>query len=311
MGAVLLSTAWALPAGVVIGRSPRLARALQPVIQVVASFPAPMLFPVVVLLFERNGVGLGLAAVALMVLAGQRYVLFNVISAVAAIPQQLKGAGTGLRLPTVGRWRPQHPPAPRAGPGGVARRVPRGARARGRGAGGPVRVRQEHAAAAVRRARAAGGRHRAVPRTHARRRARRRGDGIPVIRAAALAHGGAERGDGPRGAWGARPRPARRRRPRHQPRRARRVRAGLPQGAVGRHEAAGRLRASPRRRARDPPDGRAIWRARPPHGGEPAEPGRRPVARPRDRREYARRGHAQRGGGRVPRRTDRRVLLEA
>src|SRR5213594_4046372 len=46
MGAVFLCTAWALPAGVVIGRSPRLARALQPVIQVVASFPAPMLFPI-------------------------------------------------------------------------------------------------------------------------------------------------------------------------------------------------------------------------------------------------------------------------
>src|SRR3989441_2174654 len=92
MGAVIVSTAWALPAGVVIGRSPRLARALQPVIQVVASFPAPMLFPIVILLFERIGVGLGIGAVALMVLAGQWYILFNVISAVAAIPEQLKDA---------------------------------------------------------------------------------------------------------------------------------------------------------------------------------------------------------------------------
>jgi len=111
MGAVLLSTAWALPAGVVIGRSPRLARALQPVIQVVASFPAPMLFPIVVLLFERIGVGLGLGAVALMVLAGQWYVLFNVISAVAAIPEQLKDAATVFRLSTVARWRTLYLPA--------------------------------------------------------------------------------------------------------------------------------------------------------------------------------------------------------
>src|SRR6266566_2464683 len=88
MGAVIVSTAWALPAGVLIGRSPRVARALQPAIQVVASFPAPMLFPLVILLFERIGIGLGLGAVALMVLAGQWYILFNVISAVAAIPQQ-------------------------------------------------------------------------------------------------------------------------------------------------------------------------------------------------------------------------------
>src|SRR2546426_1055755 len=70
-----------------------------------------MLFPVVVLLFERIGVGLGLGAVALMVLAGQWYVLFNVISAVAAIPEQLKDAATVFRLPTVARWRTLYLPA--------------------------------------------------------------------------------------------------------------------------------------------------------------------------------------------------------
>jgi NitT/TauT family transport system permease protein len=111
MGAVVVSTAWAVPAGVWIGRSPRLARALQPVIQVVASFPAPMLFPLVILLFERIGVGLGLGAVALMVLAGQWYILFNVISAVAAIPEQLKDAVTVFRLPRLARWRTLYLPA--------------------------------------------------------------------------------------------------------------------------------------------------------------------------------------------------------
>ncbi len=111
MGAVIVSTAWALPAGVVIGRSPRLARALQPVIQVVASFPAPMLFPLVILLFQRIGIGLGLGAVALMVLAGQWYILFNVISAVAAIPEQLKDAATVFRLPRRARWRSLYLPA--------------------------------------------------------------------------------------------------------------------------------------------------------------------------------------------------------
>src|SRR5256712_9349125 len=122
MGAVFLCTAWALPAGVVIGRSPRPARALQPVIQVVASFPPPMLFPIVVLLFERIGVGLGLGAVALMVVAGQWYVLFNVISAVAAIPEQLKDVATVFRLPTVAPWRTPYPPGafPALGAGGGA-----------------------------------------------------------------------------------------------------------------------------------------------------------------------------------------------
>src|SRR5262249_60466356 len=52
LGRVLLATAlgtlWALPAGLAIGLSPRLSRILQPVVQVLASFPAPMLFPLVI-----------------------------------------------------------------------------------------------------------------------------------------------------------------------------------------------------------------------------------------------------------------------
>jgi NitT/TauT family transport system permease protein len=111
MSAVLLSTLWTVPAGIAIGRSPRLARALQPVIQVVASFPAPMLFPLVVLVFEHLGVGLGLGAVALMVLAGQWYILFNVISAVAAVPEQLKDAATVFRVQRFARWRALYLPA--------------------------------------------------------------------------------------------------------------------------------------------------------------------------------------------------------
>lgn len=111
MGSLIVATAWTLPAGVWIGRSPRIARALQPVIQVVASFPAPMLFPLVILLFERIGIGLGIGAVALMVLAGQWYILFNVISAVAAIPTQLKDAAAAFRLPRLARWRVLYLPA--------------------------------------------------------------------------------------------------------------------------------------------------------------------------------------------------------
>src|SRR3989442_3174912 len=70
-----------------------------------------MLFPLVVLLFERMRIGLGLGAVALMVLAGQWYILFNVISAVAAIPQQLKDAAAAFRLPRWTRWRMLYLPA--------------------------------------------------------------------------------------------------------------------------------------------------------------------------------------------------------
>jgi NitT/TauT family transport system permease protein len=84
---------------------------MQPIIQVVASFPAPMLFPIVILLLGRLGIGLGLGAVGLMVLSGQWYILFNVISAVAAIPEQLKDAATVFQLSNAARWRTLYIPA--------------------------------------------------------------------------------------------------------------------------------------------------------------------------------------------------------
>jgi len=111
MLAVALSTAWALPVGIVVGRSPKLAQALQPVIQVVASFPAPMLFPIVILALEHIGIGLGWGAMVLMVLSGQWYILFNVISAVAAVPEQLKDAAAVFQLSPLASWRSLYIPA--------------------------------------------------------------------------------------------------------------------------------------------------------------------------------------------------------
>jgi NitT/TauT family transport system permease protein len=105
MSAVVLSTLWALPVGIWVGTSPRISRALAPVIQLFASFPAPMLFPIVVLVLDWLGVPLGVGAIALMVLAAQWYILFNVISAVEAAPGQLTEATRAFRLPAWQRWR--------------------------------------------------------------------------------------------------------------------------------------------------------------------------------------------------------------
>jgi NitT/TauT family transport system permease protein len=102
LGRVLLSTAagtlWALPAGLAIGLSPRLARALQPVVQVVASFPAPMLFPLVIAAMHFAGVPLGWGSILLMLLGTQWYILFNVVAGAMAIPADLREAAHGYRL---------------------------------------------------------------------------------------------------------------------------------------------------------------------------------------------------------------------
>lgn len=109
--AVGISTAWALPAGILIGRSPRVARVFQPLIQIVASFPAPMIFPIIVLALASLGIGLGIGAIALMVLAAQWYILFNVISAVAALPPQLTEAAQVFHVSGWRRWLTLYLPA--------------------------------------------------------------------------------------------------------------------------------------------------------------------------------------------------------
>lgn len=111
IGALALGTAWALPAGILIGRSPSLARACQPIIQIVASFPAPMLFPLVVLGLAAIGVGLGAGAVILLVLSSQWYILFNVIASVAGTPPQLGEAVEIFGVRGALRWRRLYLPA--------------------------------------------------------------------------------------------------------------------------------------------------------------------------------------------------------
>ncbi len=87
--AVMLASLWTIPVGVMIGRHPRWSRALQPVIQMAASFPAPMIFPVVVGGMLALGAGLGISSVVLLLLGTQWYILFNVIAGSSGIPREL------------------------------------------------------------------------------------------------------------------------------------------------------------------------------------------------------------------------------
>jgi len=109
LGRVLLATAlgtlWALPAGIAIGLSPRLSRVLQPVVQIMASFPAPMLFPIVIAGLAAAGVSLGWGSIVLMLLGTQWYILFNVIAGAMAIPADLREASRSYRL---SRWQQFH-----------------------------------------------------------------------------------------------------------------------------------------------------------------------------------------------------------
>ena len=90
IAATVVGTLWALPAGLAIGLSPRLSRILQPVVQVAASFPAPMLYALVWVTLHALGLELNLVSAVLMLLGTQWYILFNVIAGAMAIPADLK-----------------------------------------------------------------------------------------------------------------------------------------------------------------------------------------------------------------------------
>jgi NitT/TauT family transport system permease protein len=109
--AVTLATVWALPAGLAIGLSPRLSRALQPIVQVLASFPAPLLFPMAVFVLDMLGVSLDWGSVFLMLLGTQWYILFNVIAGALAIPADLKEAARSYGIVGWQRFRALYFPA--------------------------------------------------------------------------------------------------------------------------------------------------------------------------------------------------------
>lgn len=98
------SVVW-VPVGVTIGLSPRLTRYAQPVVQVLASFPANFLFPFATAVFVAVGLGLDVGGIVLMALGAQWYVLFNSIAGAMAVPSDLRDAMDDLGVHGWQRWR--------------------------------------------------------------------------------------------------------------------------------------------------------------------------------------------------------------
>jgi NitT/TauT family transport system permease protein len=98
------SVIW-VPVGVWIGFNPRVAQFMQPVVQVLASFPANFIFPFAIVVFMDLGVSLNFGSVLLMALGTQWYILFNVIAGASAVPSDLKDAMDNLDVHGWERWR--------------------------------------------------------------------------------------------------------------------------------------------------------------------------------------------------------------
>jgi len=103
--AVSIALAWTIPVGVLIGTNPRAAKILQPVVQIAASIPATALFPVLLLGLLALPAGADMAAVILMLLGTQWYLLFNIIAGASAIPRDLGFTSDLIGLRGWRRWR--------------------------------------------------------------------------------------------------------------------------------------------------------------------------------------------------------------
>ena len=105
MTLLIFSTLIWTPVAVAIGFSPRLAQVSQPVVQILASFPANFLFPFATLGFIKLGVSLNWGSMLLMALGAQWYLLFNVIGGTQGIPNDLREMASSIGLRGIREWR--------------------------------------------------------------------------------------------------------------------------------------------------------------------------------------------------------------
>jgi len=85
---ILCSLVW-VPVGVLIGINPKLTAIIQPIAQFLASFPANLLFPVVVIAIIKFHLNVEIWTTPLMILGTQWYILFNVIAGASTLPKEL------------------------------------------------------------------------------------------------------------------------------------------------------------------------------------------------------------------------------
>jgi NitT/TauT family transport system permease protein len=95
---LLIGVAIAIPLGLFIGSSTKYSQYLQSLIQITASFPATLLFPILIWIFKTTGLSLEISSIILMLTGTLWYVLFNVIAGAKAIPEDLKEVAISFKF---------------------------------------------------------------------------------------------------------------------------------------------------------------------------------------------------------------------
>lgn len=94
---ILCSIVW-VPIGVYIGLRSHYAEIIQPIIQILAAFPANLFYPIVVLGIVKYHLNVEIWTAPLMVLGTQWYILFNVIAGASSLPKELQMVASNFNV---------------------------------------------------------------------------------------------------------------------------------------------------------------------------------------------------------------------
>ena len=94
-----------LPLGIYIGFKPNLTKRVQPIIQIMASFPSNLLFPLMVICIDKYHLNPNIWLSPLMVVAAQWYILFNVIAGTSQIPSEYLDIMQSFKITTWNKYK--------------------------------------------------------------------------------------------------------------------------------------------------------------------------------------------------------------
>jgi NitT/TauT family transport system permease protein len=101
---IIASLIW-IPVGVWVGLRPKATSYVQPLIQILAAFPANLFYPLVVYMIIEYNLNHNIWTMPLMILGTQWYILFNVISGTARIPKDVRLAAKNFGVKGTLWWR--------------------------------------------------------------------------------------------------------------------------------------------------------------------------------------------------------------
>jgi NitT/TauT family transport system permease protein len=102
--AYVICIIWTIPGAYFIVKSKKASLYLIPIMEVAASIPAIALFPAMVVIFIRYG-SLEIAAIILILLGMQWYLLFNLIAAIKSIPKDAQNVATSFGIKGTLYWK--------------------------------------------------------------------------------------------------------------------------------------------------------------------------------------------------------------